>query len=405
MKVTHINTFNAGGAANAAIRLHKGLLQQGIDSKIIFRNPYSGRIIEKSTSIVNDVPLSLSRRAKNRLKKYWTPEYKNRKNKETPGNYEILTFPVTSFRVEDHPWVREADIVHLHWVADFINYPTFFNRVNKPIVWTLHDYNPIAGIFHYPNDLERNKRGFQSIDEKYKAIKEKSLSQVTNLTIVTPSVWLGDLSSNSRIFKGANHKVIPNGIDTTIFKPFPRKLARDVFNLPDDKIIILFASENINNHRKGFDLLMDTIKVLSTTDNLSLCTVGRMSDQVSGSNVFNIGYINDERLMALLYAASDLFILPALEDNFPNTMLESLSCSTPVISFNIGGMKDVIQNDLNGLLVEEITSKALAEGVNYCITNLQKFDRSKIREFAVKRFDLDVQSEAYLKLYESILKD
>lgn len=272
-----------------------------------------------------------------KIKNCWSTESKIRRRiNRIPGKYEILSLPITRYKVEAHPWVRDADIIHLHWIADFINYPVFFKSVNKPVVWTLHDYNPLCGIFHYPKDIETNKITFQAIDEKYSNIKQKSLSTFKGLTIVTPSVWLEKLSSNSSMLGKFSHQVIPNGIDTGTFKVFPKEIARNVFNLPNDKIILSYISEDIKATRKGFNLLVDAIRYLLPNKDIAVCATGR-SNNLNIPEVGNLGYINDEHLMALVYATSDFFILPTMEDNLPNTMLESLSCGTPVISFNIGG--------------------------------------------------------------------
>ena len=148
MKILHINTSDHGGAANACIRLHKGLRKQGVSSKILFLNLHN--------SADNHLHGFYTNRSKFFFKKILQRLlYRNKwRTRNLKPVIEGFFSPKTVHRIENHPLIDWADIIHLHWVTHFLNYPTFFNRVQKPIVWTLHDMNPFSGGYHYSNGFD-----------------------------------------------------------------------------------------------------------------------------------------------------------------------------------------------------------------------------------------------------------
>lgn len=324
--------------------------------------------------------------------------------KNLTGRYELFSFPFTDYTVEEHPLVQNADIVNLHWVSNFIHYPTFFKRVTKPIVWTFHDMNPFLGGFHYAGDLQRNKAIMGSLEEYLRLQKKQVMRSTHNITIVTPSKWLGEQLNLNDTFVKKDYTNIPYGLDLSVFKPHATAFARSVFNLPQDKKIILFVSENVNNYRKGFDLLVKATEQLQLTKDELIVTIGESALDVK-DNLLSVGRISDDRLMSLLYAAADVFVLPSREDNFPNVMLESLACGTPVIAFTTGGMAEVIQHGFNGILAHEITASALGQAIEDFLRGPFRFDRAKIRDFAVNNFDLSIQATRYKELYKGLLTD
>ena len=159
LNVLHISTHNKGGAGNASYRLHLALNENGtINSKFLQRGDKKS-FNEKVSNIPQRKHLFYHKIA-NKLGVPILNWHKNRKiiaNNE--GDYEKISFPCNDFQVEDHPWVQDADILNLHWISDFINYPSFFKSIcNKKVIWTLHDMNPFKGLFHYQEDEIRNKK-------------------------------------------------------------------------------------------------------------------------------------------------------------------------------------------------------------------------------------------------------
>ncbi len=401
MKVVHISTYDNGGAGNAALRLHLGLLEIGADSTFL--------CLRKSTTCKNVVEFTQKPRA---LKSTFvrTPfnavglpiDKGNRNIKKLSalrGVYEVFTFPDSNADILTHPAVKNADIIHLHWVARYLDYPSFFNKNKKPVVWTLHDMNPIQGGFHYYGDVVRNKKIFELLENKLKKQKTALIKHCKKLTVVAPSQWLHQLAKQYDGFQHAHHFHIAYGIDTNLFKDYGRDAARTVLGLPKDKVLISFVSADIHNYRKGFDLLYNAITKCGELNDVIFCAAGAMPDSSAEGNFFYLGSIKDERLMAILYAASDGYVLPSREDNLPNVMLESMSCGTPVLSFATGGMTDLIQPGFNGELSADISSNALADSLKLFIENIKEYNRSDIRSFIVDNYNLSLQANKYMEVY------
>jgi glycosyltransferase involved in cell wall biosynthesis len=402
MKVVHLSTSTAGGAGIAAIRLHKGLLAEGVSSKFLTLNnhfhviPYTFNFPHKKYTLLEKV-----------LGKFCpiTKGHKNdRKIADIPRNYEVFTFPSSDYNVSNNPLVKEADVIHLHWVTNFLDYSTFFKKVEKPIVWTLHDMNPFQGGFHYNRDKVNSNEALRKLDKKLERWKKLSYQSSSIKNIVSPSLWLSEEASKSDLLGSYHHVQIPYGLDTKLFYPYNSAFAREVFQLPLKKKVFLFVAENIGNHRKGFDMIRDLIMSIKQAEDCLFVAVGNVpSSRVEG--IKYLGPIRDERLMALAYSAVDAFILPSREDNLPNVMLESLSCGTPVIATPVGGMKDVIKDGQNGYLSKDLTSESLKIAVEKFIQNFDSFDRSKIRQEAEEKFSLKVQAQRYVQLYQDLLKE
>lgn len=401
MKILQISKSCKGGAGKAAIRLHESLLSKKINSTFlclehkndqvekVFVPPSPQRYIGFKIAQKLGFPIFRSDWNKRKLRRY-------------EGNYEIFSFPRTEFNLLKSNLIKEADIIHLHWVANFLDWPSFFSKVNKPIVWTLHDMNPFMGGFHYRGDLERNQNEFKRIELENHLIKEKAIREANNLTIVPLSNWLKKSSLSSDILGRFPHTIIPNGLNTQKFQSFDKQFSRQVFGLPANKKVILFVAERVSNYRKGFDILINALSSIDKKE-LSLAIIGKVKkqeiDKLEGLNF--LGFISDERLLTLAYSAADLFVIPSREDNLPNTVMESLACGTPVVGFNIGGIPDMVKPPMNGVLVDELSETALAKGIQQALS--MDFDRARIREDAVQRFDQSVQASRYIELYKSLI--
>jgi glycosyltransferase involved in cell wall biosynthesis len=402
MKVLHINTYDRGGAAHSAIRLHLGLLGQGIKSKMLF--------LKKSQSTV---PNSF----------YFEPSYlrtflyksniKKRKSiinaeqiKDRDLSYEGFTLEGTDFEeLSSHYLIEEADVINLHWVSGFVDYPTFFKKIRKPIFWTLHDMNPFTGGCHYSWHCDLYQKGcnscFQLPPQKKNIVakkclegKIKSLSDIQEIKIVTPSKWLSECSKKSMLFHSLEHFVIPYGLDTEEFKFIEN--SREKLGLPKEKVVFLFVSQFIQNIRKGYNLILETEHLIREEMDIVICTVGEKS---GNKNWFEFGTTVDKEILSTLYSAADAFILPSFEDNFPNTVLEAICCGTPVVALNTGGIPDMVVDGFNGVISLSKTSRGLVDAMRRFIKNRENFDRTAIRKDAIERFDLSIQAKSYVQLY------
>ena len=338
-----------------------------------------------------------------------------------PKGLEYYSFPQSSFDITKTSAYKDADIINLHWVADFLDWKSFFKRNTKPVVWTLHDQNPFLGIDHYDerflgiddrgHPIPRERTALeQKIEARVCAMKKEILSQVDNLSIVTPSKWLYESSRKSELFGRFPHHHIPYGYDTSIFKPYDKRFCREVLGLPQDKILLLFVSDLVGNNRKGFAYLLRAIEQLneSMLAKVSLCAIGAggiASNSKYAESVTQLGQIHDERLMAMAYSAADAFVIPSLEDNLPNTMIESLLCGTPVIGFNTGGIPESVVDGVNGYICPEISVSGLITTIEKFIDKPHTFEEEEIASRAKEQYGLEKQAEAYASLFGRILAD
>ncbi|MEM9830578.1 MAG: glycosyltransferase [Bacteroidota bacterium] len=401
MNILHINTKDIGGAAVAAIRLHRGLLQQGIDSKFLFQENKTNEI--EQSYYWKQKENTLKQQLLNKLAFWQTKQQKNKQRlKGFPRNYDMFSFADSDVDITQHPLCKEADIINLHWVPRFLDYLSFFRKCKKPLVWTLHDMNPFSGGFHYRRDVEKNTGGMQELNRQIYAVKKEALGQCHSLSVVAPSHWMYKSARQSELLGDFPVYHIPYGVDTTVFKPYDQAFARQVFNLPQDKKILLFISDSLSNERKGFDLLLNAITGIKD-DSFWLCAVGKKTtDMDELKNITYLGRISDERLIALLYSACDAFVLPSREDNFPNVLLEATACGTPVIAFPVGGVPDIIEDGKNGLIASEVSYSALSEAIK--TLRLSKFNSQNISDATKERYNLNIQATRYRDLYSAILK-
>lgn len=411
MKVVHLCTSDHGGAAQAAIRLHLQLKQAGLES-YCFTKFNSGTQIEDHISLMRTKSFS----------HYvdYTLEHYILKNKFPPNSgYSedtvLFTSPHALHHVEKNRLINDADIIHLHWTSHFIDYLHFFKAVKKPIVWTLHDMNPFTGGCHYSGDCIR----FQStcagcpqiqnttqpdLASTYLAYKGKALHEQTNISIVTPSHWLNQLSSSSKLFHNYEHHHIRNGFNTSTFKVMDQSLNKVKFGIPQDKVNILFAAHSLKLKMKGFDLLIQALRSLPK-ELFHLTILGKNigKEELKEFHHLSLGHITNELTMAELYNAADVFVTPSLRDNLPNTIAEALLCGTPVIGFKVGGISEMIQNGVNGFFAEDTTVPALAHTIRRFLSKPDQFDRRFIHDQASELYNIERCANDYIKLYDQML--
>ena len=426
MKVIHITTSNKGGAGIAALRLHEELLSSGIDSQLLSLHQFPSTIKEQYLfdKRAYSFPLfvaaqDLFRKVLRRLNLYLpiAVKYSKKYLKNRPRGFEHFSFPFSDLSILKHPLVKRADIIHLHWVCDgFLDYKNFFINCDKKIVWTLHDMNPFTGGCHHAdgcikfeticNNCPQLKN---TIDENFSKtllkIKENALKfvQVDQLKITAPSIWLTVLSKKSSLFKRFAHYTIHNVADDNIFKPRSKTEVRQKLNIPTEKKLVLFVAHNVSDKRKGTHFLIDALKHFGKDDSMLVCTVGSSSDLISFDLEHKkMGYVNEEQTMAELYAAADVFVLPSVAENFPNTICESLMCGTPVVAFNVGGISELL-NDENGVLVEPFNVNKLYNAIDLVLKNQSKFDRKQISENTFKQLDKKEIAKQFKDLYTEML--
>lgn len=424
MKLLLINSYDIGGAAKACFRLQKGLLNDSISTNVLLA--HKQRDLQNSFLLKKqEIKPTLKNRLEVKTMKILKKFIFLRKNvvsekevflRDRPKGLEMFSFPDSKFDITESQLYQEATIVNLHWVANFIDYKSFFYKNTKPLVWTLHDMNPFTGGEHYiENYLNIDEFGIpiirkQSTEEirvtnECKEIKKQILLKVQNLTIVSPSEWLANEARKSGLFEGKPILCIPNGVDSEIYAPRDSNFSKEILNIPKGKKVILFVADSISNNRKGFIYLKRAFEQLADS-NLVLCAIGNKNTELDMiSNILELGTIHDERLMSIAYSAADVFVIPSLIDNLPNTVIESLMCGTPVIGFPVGGISEMIQNGVNGYLTETVSVNSLEKTIKMFLENACSFNKTKIRENAIKKYDQKVQSKKYIELYNNILSN
>lgn len=396
MKITHLSTFDTGGAAVAALRLHDGLLSEGINSRFLSLYTY---LSESATR--KDYKNFLKSDFKERI--ISSIKYRTRKAfyKENDG----FNYPFSPYNVHKHPLIREADIVHLHWVSRFVDLPSFIpalKKLNKPIVWTLHDLNPITGGYHYfgegPIDTELNN--------KYLAKKKSLVQSYNSISLVSPSKWIYDLILESGFVKKEKVHHIKYGIDLHQFLPVNRTEAKIKLKINPSKKVVLFLASDVEDQRKGLEFFLKAIPNIEEKENVQFICVGSGNfEKPVKVNFTFLGSISDRQELVSVYSAADVFVIPSLEDNLPNTIIESLACGTPVVGFNTGGIPDLILDNYNGFLAKKRDEKDLARKINHLLRNQQLITEfsNNARTFIEENCDNQIQSKKYMELYNLIL--
>lgn len=399
MNVLLLSTSDRGGAANACIQLHQGLLKIGVNSKVLVLQKTKDTIPEVYCFLELYKPRTFLKRIKKAPKVLLFKRRRKRKKKGRPI-HEMFSFFESLHDITKHPLYEWAEVINIHWVANYLDYPSFFRKNTKPVIWTLHDMLLFTGGYHYAKNFPFD--AYKDLIEENYQLKNKIFAQ-QKFQVVSPSKWLYNEAQNAReIYPLAEHKLIPYGINVDVFKPYsPIEEARAEFNLPTDKKIILFVAASVDSTRKGINYLLNAIKILPRKD-FTLAIMGNNAEklQLDPEQTHLLGYRSDPSEMARIYSAADLFVIPSTEDNLPNTVLESIACGTPVVGFDIGGIPDMIWPGKNGEICSEMGAEALAKSIRKALNT--DYDRTWIRQNAVKRYGLTVQATEYKKLIESL---
>jgi len=420
LKVVHICTYLEGGAGRAAYRIHEALLKSGIKSSFVTIQLHQQVMKSESLSKANHESFidRQFNRIQFRLKKHLGIVFKNKEQRKREKKYkyyskfneikvffdcEIATLPFTDYNILDNPVVKEADIIHLHWIGEMVDYPTFFKNNTKPIVWTLHDMNPFQGLFHYRNDEIRNRNGIEKFDTEIQTIKKKAInSGSSELILVTPSKWLQDETLNNNTFKNFKSHYIPYPISNCFWNIQKADMKT---RSEGNNAIFLFISQGVKVWRKGFDLLIESLKKVNISS-FTLFVIGEVPEfHIADPHIRWLGTIKENRKLIEYFSIANAVIIPSREDNLPNVMLESFACGTPVIGFPVGGIKEHVIDFKTGLLAEKISGDSLARTIEKFYVNREKFDSQVIRNYANKHFKAELIAEKYLNLYKQLLKN
>ncbi|MGI9436523.1 MAG: glycosyltransferase family 4 protein [Geminicoccaceae bacterium] len=419
LRVTHFcQNDQIGGGPLASYRLHRALLGQGVDSRMLVMKTHRddptvetmghaglGRIIETPARIVDRLPLrAYSRRTRDVI---WSP-----------GWFSMAG--TLSCRAIDR-----ADLLSLYWInGGFLSISAIGRllRLGKPVVWRLSDLWPFTGGCHHAGGC----RGYEhicgrcpqlgsrsEIDLATRLQQAKTRWPTERLVVVSPSRWLGNLAGNSAVFADCRIEQIATGIDIETFTPRNRADARRVLGLPPDRTLVLFGANNgVRNPKKGFPLLIEALEQLSAlgkADDVDLVVFGQKEQPLLplALPIHMMGTIYSESTKALLFSAADIFATPSLEENLPNTVIEAMACGTPTVAFDVGGTNELIEHKSNGYLAKAGDSADFCQGLAFLLK--EPHDMMDVGERA-RRFIVDNHNgrdaaSRYLSLYTDLLND
>jgi glycosyltransferase involved in cell wall biosynthesis len=419
LKVVHLNTYDGnGGAGRACMRLNRALLNQDIDSKVIvnFKFGKNDQIGDFNTNLIQKAYTA----ATIILERVWAKRYL--KALRTP-----FSFAWFGRSVIHHPDVKNADIIHLHWVNHGFLNPSHLAEIatlNKPVVWTFHDSNSFTGGCHvrYTCDHFQYECGNcpllkNSAPDDYSHriwIQKHNAYARLDFTVVAPSAWMQASVLESSLVKHKAIKQIPNTLETAIFKPADKRQAKEQSGFPADKFVFLsgFMPSRKDLH-KGTTYLLESLELLkiklgSRAGEIELVVFGNRSTEDMPDFPFKtsfLGTISDDEQLASCYAAADAFLIPSLEDNLPYTVMESLACGTPVIAFTTGGIPDMVKHEHNGYLAEYRSAKSFADGMEWIINHLDKEKlQLQARQTVMDNYSEEIISKKHIDLYKQLLK-
>lgn len=411
MKVLFVSASDRiGGAAIATHRLHTALQQEGVDSDML--------VLRKVTAdpAVHRLATYLDRweRARRRL----GATRNSRRLRENPRAAESGYWSLNLFNYPIAAAINsyEADIVHLNWVGDNFLPINEVAKISAPIVWTLHDMWAFTGGCHTAYQCQNYRTGCGNCPQLVKSgphdisarvnCKKQRVWSAVPMTIVCPSRWLADCARSSAVFKGKAIEVIGYTVDPAVFKPIDSAVARRAFNLPADKQLVLFgAIGGTSDPHKGFRFLREALGGLPEDSNIELVTFG--GEQALDLGVswpcHQIGALRDEVSVSLLYSACDVYVLPSLQENLPNTVIEALACGTPCVTFAGSGTVDLVQHEQNGYLARLRDSDDLLKGIKWALA--QSWSRQELHKWIVERHNSKYICEQYRQLYQSLLAE
>lgn len=429
MKVSHFNTFPYGGAATAARRLSRRLQKSGVKSTFYYSRSDRDDLLQignKTESIEQaqilpkeqsrGMSLFTKRREKKRLREIY--QLHNEHIATRPPGEETFSMA----RLPDQSrlnWFQiNSDVVHLHWISFFADYPTFFQSIPEhvPLVWTLHDQNAFTGGCHYSGGCTQYETGCGScpqVTESHSrdvsadsfATKRKSLNG-RNIHVVAPSKWMLELAEKSPIWpKTASFHHIRLGFNLKKFHPVDKHHARKQLGIRSDAFLICFGADDVHNKRKGMGSLLESLNHLSTSENVEGLVFGSGEVPATGQvkKIHQLGYVNSVDRQRLIYSAADVVVVPSSEDNQPQVGLEAMACGTPVVGFDTCGIPEMVQHERTGLLAKAGDPVDLAKQISWIIDNPLQRQRMgmEARKMMELNHDSEIQAARYIQLYEN----
>lgn len=381
MRVLIINTSEfTGGAAVATNRLMEALKNNGVKAKMLVR--------DKETEQITVVGLNKNNSLWSRRHFLWERFVIFMHLHFSRNHLFEIDIANSGYDITKLREFKEADVIHLSWINQGMLSLNGIKKIlesGKPVVWTMHDIWPATAICHITLGCDKYKTecgnckylpgdNKHDLANKVWKRKKKVLSD-KDIYYVACSKWLENEARQSGLIQDQRITNIPNPIDTHIYRHIERKEAILRTGLPDKKRLILFVSQRTTNVNKGMGYLIEACKLMAEKypdmkDNTGVVILGSHSDEFTGKlafPVYQLGYVSDTRKIVGIYNSVDLFVLPSLSENLPNTIMEAMACGVPCVGFNVGGIPEEIDHLKNGYVAEYKNSEDLAKGIHWVL--------------------------------------
>lgn len=403
MNILLLTTYPHGGAGIACRRLQTALQASGHDAPLL---------------------------STDQLREKW-PFYAERltflpyeRDKSVRFSFSLANF---GHDIRQHPLVMQADVLHLHWINQgFLSLQNIrqLADLGKPIVWTLHDMWAFTGGCHYSGACTKFQvscgqcpflRRPGPEDLSHRIWSRKKALYPPDMHIVTCSAWLENEVRKSSLLQKHSIRTIPNPIDTSIFCPATETDISGFYRahgIARESLKLLFVAMNVREKRKGFHYLaeaLNRLRQLQPDRSVELMVLGKFDPEMLRAlpyPVHALGMVHDPKHLALIYSAADVFVIPSLEDNLPNTVMESLSCSTPVVGFQTGGIPEMVGHMQEGYLAPQRDPEALAQGILWVANEPSRHQtlRHAARQKVGRLYANSVVAAQYVELYHQVLK-
>jgi glycosyltransferase involved in cell wall biosynthesis len=411
MRILHLSHFDRkGGACIAAYRQHQALRAAGADSVMwvrhkvtndphVFEYRPQSDVLSRARRIVRRRRLALN-------KKQAKPIGEMFDDRSEHGGGELLDLP-------------PHDVINVQFSQGFVDLPALLAKIpaTTPIVFTLHEMSMFTGGCSYAYDC----RGFEKQCGNCPQLGNSQLNDFSrqswmrkneaytqrdslNLHFAADSHWIASEASKSSLLKDHAVSTMHYGVDTAIFRPLDNTTCKEILGIPTDRPVIAFAAVSVADKRKGASCLIEAIQQMEEKPFL-LTWGASFPPELEELPHLHLGSIDSEHLLATVYNAADVFVIPSMEEAFGQTALESLACGRPVIGSDVGGIPDMVRDGETGLLIERGNAVALAAALDQLAQDQDKRAQlgSNARELVLREFSFQKNAESYVELYRAMM--
>jgi len=311
--------------------------------------------------------------------------------------------------------LNNFDLINMHWIGNETLSLNDIYKIKKPILWTLHDMWAFCGSEHFcinsrfKSNYSKRPPMEKGLDiNKYIWIMKKKYLNPEKITIIANSKWLQGMAKKSSLMKNFKIHCVYNPIETDFWNRVPKEEACKKLKLDSKKKYIFFSAHGgLSNFRKGADLFINSLSFIKELSvNYEVIVLGGYNNERKKINNFYFNFFafeNDKNKQILYHSASDIAIVSSRQESLPQTAVESILCKIPVVSFDIGGLNEIIKHKKNGYLAKAFSPQDFATGIIYC-TKVKKINLILARRNILNNFNKDKILSKYSKIINGILK-